>query len=81
MNQTDDRILELLGETNLTLSPRIIAYETEYNRDWIAQRLPLLMHGGLISKEGKGLYHITDLGRRYLNGEATADEIPDPDVK
>lgn len=81
VNQTDDRILELLGETGLTLTPKIIAHETGYNRDWVKQRLPFLLHGGLISKEGKGLYRITDLGRRYLTGEATSDEIPEPDFE
>lgn len=77
----DDRILEIMGETNLQLSPKILAAETPFHKKHIQKRLRVLLMAGLVSKEGKGLYRITDLGRRYLTGEATADEIPDTNVE
>lgn len=79
LTPTDIAILELLGDTGLTLSPRILAYEIGRDNVYVQKRLQILMQGALVSKEGRGLYKLTALGYRYLDGEATAEEIPNPD--
>jgi len=77
MNQTDDRILELLDESDLILSPSVIAKNLEYTRNWISKRLSLLVNAGLIEQVDEGYYVITDRGRAYLGGELDSDDLTD----
>jgi len=75
MNQTDDRILELLDESGLILSPAVIAVNLEYNRSWISRRISKLVDAGLVESINEGYYRITDFGREYLVGDIDADEL------
>lgn len=75
MNQTDDRILELLEESGLILSPNIISVNLDYSRSWVSQRLTKLVDAELIRKVNGGHYEITDTGQAYLKGEIDADEL------
>jgi len=75
MNQTDDRILELLDESGLILSPAVIAVNLEYNRSWISRRISKLVDVGLVESINEGYYRITDFGREYLVGDIDADEL------
>lgn len=77
MNQTDDRILELLDESGLILSPAVIAVNLEYNRSWISRRISKLVNAGLVETINEGYYRITDLGRDYLEGEIDVKELED----
>lgn len=79
MNRTDVAILEILEDSNLTLSPRILAEELDKDRQYVQKRCRLLMEAALVRKEARGLYRITDLGIRYVTGDAERDEIPDPE--
>ena len=75
MNQTDDRILELLEESELILSPAVMAKNLEYNRSWVSERLGKLVGSGLVDQVEDGYYRISDRGRGYLAGEIDADEL------
>ena len=77
MNQTDDRILELLDESGLILSPAVIAVNLEYNRSSISRRISKLVDAGLVETINEGYYRITDLGRDYLVGEIDVKELED----
>ena len=77
MNQTDDRILELLDESGLILSPAVIAVNLEYSRSWISRRISKLVNAGLVETINEGYYRITDLGRDYLEGEIDVKELED----
>lgn len=77
MNQTDDRILELLDESDLILSPAVISVNLEYNRSWISRRISKLVDVGLVEAVNEGYYKITDRGRAYLSGELDADDLED----
>ncbi|ELZ30585.1 phage PhiH1 repressor protein [Halosimplex carlsbadense 2-9-1] len=74
MNQTDDRILELLDESGLDLSPSVIAHNLDYSRSWISRRIDKLEDSGLVEADGT-YYHISEKGRDYLAGDLTAEEI------
>jgi len=78
MNQTDDRVLELLDESDLILSPSVIATNLEYSRNWISKRLSLLTNAELVEQVDEGYYIITDRGRAYLSGELESDDLEDP---
>ena len=80
MNQTDDRILEILNESELVLSTVVIAANLDYSRSWVSQRLSKLRDAGLVDKSNNGLYQITDRGRAYPTGDLNADDLENPDA-
>lgn len=75
MTRADDRILETLSESNLILSPHVLAVNTDYTRQHITNRLSKLTEAKLVEKVDTGLYKITDRGRAYLTGELDAEEL------
>lgn len=75
MNQTDDRILELLEESDLVLSPVVMSKNLEYSRSWVSQRLAKLDNVGLVAVDEGSYYYITDKGRDYLAGNLRADDL------
>lgn len=79
----DDTILELLHETDMVLTPKVIAFQVEYDYTYLRQRLSVLKKNGLVAHpeetpsgvSRKGTYEITTLRRRYLKGEASREEL------
>ncbi|MDZ5810073.1 winged helix-turn-helix domain-containing protein [Halorubrum sp. AD140] len=75
MNQTDDRVLELLAESDLILTPAVIAKNLEYTRNWVSRRIGKLDDAGLVEQVDSGYYRISDRGRAYLGGELDAENL------
>jgi|AntRauMinimDraft_4_1070384.scaffolds.fasta_scaffold12573_2 Mn-dependent DtxR family transcriptional regulator len=75
MNQTDDRILELLDESDLILTPAVMARNLDYTRNWVSRRVGKLESAGLVEPIDSGYYRISDRGRAYLAGDLDADEL------
>lgn len=75
MNQTDNRILELLDESGLVLSPAVIAINLEYSRNWTSRRLSILADAGLIEQVEGAYYRITETGQDYLEGNLDGNEL------
>ena len=75
MNQTDDRILELLDESDLILTPAVMARNLDYTRNWISRRVGKLESAGLIEPIDSGYYRISDRGRAYLAGDLDAGDL------
>lgn len=79
----DDAILELLDETGMALTPKVIAFQVDYDYTYLRQRLRVLEDNGVVAHpddtpEGvseTGVYEITPLGRRFLAGEATREDL------
>jgi len=73
----DDRILEILDESGLILSPSIISANLDLTRQHVSSRLSELREHGLVESvdTGRGHYQITDRGRAYLAGELDAEEL------
>lgn len=79
----DDAILELLDETDMALTPKVMAFQIEYDYTYLRQRLRVLKDHGLIAYpettpagvSRSGVYEITPLGRRFLSGDATREEL------
>jgi repressor of nif and glnA expression len=78
MTQADERILETLAESNMILSPHIIAVNADYTRNYMTKRLSILREHDLVDRVDDGLYTITELGRAYLSGEVEASVL-EPD--
>ncbi|WP_436347698.1 winged helix-turn-helix domain-containing protein [Natronorubrum sp. FCH18a] len=79
MNQTDNRILELLEESDLILSPAVAAVNLDYSRNWVSRRMSKLEDAGLIEKVDGSYYRITERGRAYLEGELDAEDLEEND--
>nr|WP_244257272.1 winged helix-turn-helix domain-containing protein [Halomicrobium sp. IBSBa] len=75
MNQTDDRILELLEESDLILTPAVLAKNLDYTRNWVSRRINKLLEAGLVEQIDASYYRISDCGQAYLSGELGADEL------
>ena len=75
MNQTDDRILELLAESDLILTPAVMARNLDYTRNWVSRRIGKLESAGLVEPLESGYYRISDRGRAYLAGEIDAEQL------
>lgn len=77
MNQTDNRILELLDESGLILSPAVLAINLEYSRNWISRRISILVDAGLVEQVDGAYYRITEKGLDYLAGNLDSGELED----
>jgi len=82
MTRSDDEILEFLANTPadpLRATPKVIAANVSVSRPTVQRRLSKLLDGGLVEKvlteDFEGMYAITDLGERYLAGDADEDEL------
>lgn len=69
----DDDILELFHSVHLVLTPAIIAYNIDRSREEVNRRLTELEEHGLVEREERGKYRITQLGEQYLQGELATD--------
>jgi len=65
ITEMDKEILRTLA-FNLTLTPAVIADNIGRSRAGVSRRLNTLNAGGLVEKEGRGKYSITELGVGYL---------------
>ncbi|SDM93288.1 Winged helix-turn-helix [Halogranum gelatinilyticum] len=75
MKPTDDQILELLGDSELVLTPTVIAFNAGFNRSHVNRRLSEFVERGLVRRVERGKYEITDEGLGYLSGSVDASEL------
>ncbi len=75
----DDRILEILSDSGLILSPAVVAINIDKSRDEVNRRLSKLVDEGLVERVQRGYYRITDQGEAYLRGEADVGDLEDRD--
>lgn len=80
MTNADDHILEFLlneGNRELIATPAVIAENIDFNSGYVRQRVSQLLERGLIEyhDEDRGMYEITELGRKYLAGDLDAEEL------
>lgn len=95
MNETDDSILEYLaqleigGGNRVTQSPTAVwvnlAQEFDVldkSQSTVSRRMKRLEQMDLLEKtdEKRAYYRITDKGIRYVNGEISREELPEPDT-
>jgi predicted transcriptional regulator len=84
MTQADVAILEWLRNTpneEIRASPSTVSDNIDYATQTVKERMPVLRDKGLIEHydKSRGVYQLTDLGRRYLSGDSTREELEDLD--
>lgn len=81
MNTATDPVLELLRDSGLSLPPGAIHYnisrQMDVSRASVTRAIRELQDHGLIEKapDSKTYYEITELGKRYLDGELDASDL------
>ncbi len=81
MTPVDRDILELLsnegGASELRMTPRVVAANTDWGQDAIRKHLLTLRDHGLLEyhDEDAGIYQISDHGRAYLAGNLDVSEL------
>ena len=82
MTRADDTILEfLLNEPNqpLRAKPATIEMNIEFSDSTVRKRIRILEETGLVEyyDENRSAYQISEMGKQYLSGELSADDLPE----
>jgi len=82
MTPVDRDILEILengGESELALTPALIAVNTDWGHQTVREHVSDLRKHGLIEyhDQERGIYRLSDLGRQYLSGNLDAEYLED----
>lgn len=82
MTPMDRDILECLrnsGSSELVLTPRLIAENTDWGRDAVRSHILELRERGLVEyyDDEAGIYQLSDRGRAWLEGELPTEELED----
>ena len=75
MTQADERILEFLYDKDIIASPSVIGANIEYTGEYISRRCRKLAKANLIQRVDASNYRLTELGERFLSGDADKEEI------
>jgi Mn-dependent DtxR family transcriptional regulator len=80
MRESDVHILEFLdnaGNREIVAPPAVIAANIDFEGATVRERVTHLRDAGLLSyhDQDAGYYQITELGKRYLAGELSDEEI------
>lgn len=79
----DYPLLGFVEDHDILISPKVLAANIGYDRSYTGKRLRALRDAGLFEQHNNGLYELSDLGRQFLAGELSDEEIEtlDPDVE
>ncbi|WP_241432801.1 ArsR family transcriptional regulator [Natrinema pellirubrum] len=80
MTPMDDEILGMFYDTDLILSPSIIAFNTGYSKKEVNRRLIKLEKHRLVERIERGKYRLTKFGEEYLLGHQPEDVGTTDDV-
>ncbi|WP_200820873.1 MarR family transcriptional regulator [Halobellus limi] len=73
----DYEIFLFLEDHDILISPKMLAENIEYDRQYVYKRLRVLTEAGLLESDD-GIYELTDLGRDFLAGDVGEDDLPEP---
>lgn len=71
MLPVDDAVLDVLYESDLVLTPAVVAYNVDYRRETVNRRLRELEARGFVTRVERGKYRIGTLGVQYVEGAAS----------
>ena len=75
MAPVDYEIMLFFDEHPIQVSPKVLAANIEYDRQYVGKRCGALADAGLLKSVGNGLYQLTETGRAYLEGELDVSEL------
>ncbi|ELY45781.1 phage PhiH1 repressor protein [Natronorubrum tibetense GA33] len=75
MAPVDYEILLFFDEHPIQVSPKVVAANIDYDRQYVGKRCGTLADAGLLESVGTGLYALTETGHAYLEGELDVSEL------
>lgn len=75
MSPVDYEIMLFFDEHAIQVSPRVLAANIEYDRQYLSKRCRKLAEVGLLESVETGLYQLTEMGHSYLDGELDVSEL------
>lgn len=73
----DYEILDFFEHHDILASPKVIAANIEYDRQYVSKRCRALVERDVLHQPTDGLYELSDLGRRFLSGDLDPQKIED----
>ncbi|MBP1985959.1 MarR family transcriptional regulator [Halolamina salifodinae] len=71
----DYEILQFFEEHDILASPKVVAVNIDYDRQYVSKRLGELRDLDLLRKDESGLYELTDYARSFLDGEVDPEKL------
>ncbi|SDR12481.1 MarR family transcriptional regulator [Natronobacterium texcoconense] len=81
MAPVDYEIMLFFDEHAIQVSPRVLAANTGYDRQYVSKRCRTLSEAGLLEDIDTGLYQLTETGAAYLEGKLDADDLENDESK
>ena len=75
MSPIDYFILEFYDEYDIQASPKVVAENIDYDRQYTGKRMKVLESEGLLEQGENDLYQLTSRGREFLSGDLDADDL------
>lgn len=75
MAPVDYEIMLFFDEHPILVSPKVLAVNIEYDRQYVSRRCSALVDAGLLESVDTGLYALTEIGEAYLEGNIDAKEL------
>ena len=77
MSPIDYFILEFYDEYDIQASPKVVAENIDYDRQYTGKRMKALESEGLLEQGENDLYQLTSSGREFLSGDLDSDDLED----
>ncbi|SEP68641.1 MarR family transcriptional regulator [Natrinema salaciae] len=75
MSPVDYEIMLFFDEHPIQVSPRVLAANIDYDRQYVSKRCRTLSDAGLLTAVETGLYQLTETGCDYLEGELDVRDL------
>ncbi|WIV68824.1 MarR family transcriptional regulator [Natrialbaceae archaeon AArc-T1-2] len=75
MAPVDYEIMLFFDEYPILVSPKVLAVNIEYDRQYVSRRCSALSDAELLESVDTGLYQLTEKGQAYLEGELDVSEL------
>lgn len=75
MAPVDYEILLFFENHDIQVSPRVLAVNIDYDRQYVSKRCRTLSEAGLLETVTTGLYQLSETGRAYLAGELDGSDL------
>lgn len=73
----DYEILMFFESHDILASPKVIAVNIDYDRQYTSKRCRTLQEAGLFEQKDSGIYALSDMGHSFLEGELDANDLED----
>lgn len=74
-SKIDYLIWNFLEDHDIVFSPKVLALNIDYDRQYVGRRLRAMVDAGLIRQHDRGVYELSDLGREFLAGDLSVEEV------